>query len=861
MFCAASTLALALAAAPAEADEAEAAADVEELVVTGSVIQGRAAIRARQEAVAVVDTLSRDDIGALPDMTIAESMRRIVGVTTVYNDDIGQFASIRGLHPDFIPVTLNGLTLATTGDLGEGTRKVNLQVIPGEAVSQIQAFKTLSPDIDAGALGGLINLVPVSAFGDAGPSLIASGGGSYTTYMDVPDINSAGDRKDSAYGGLANIIASTRFGPDDAFGVTVSGSWQRRPRTQTNFATVGRLYFNAAGAATTPESADWTGAAAPSQFTVHNYTNVFDKFGGTARLEYKPSDRLYASLFGFAYYSDEQETRNTNRLFSFDQPQNLTATTGSLRVRSADSQWRYNTFERDQRGLQGQAIASIGERGELSANVGYSYARFLSERPFVSFLYKPNTRLTYDLGNEDRPFVLTNAPAYLNPSNYQLADTYRDWRHARAHVWDSRVDYGFNNKPDDRGLGFAVGAAYRTLDLKRDITSINYTAGGLALSGLALDPASFIPPGYFAQALWIDQEAFWDRARSLPVNAAASAQASGVSDYRYEEQIAAAYAALNYTADRFNVIGGLRLDQVSFDATMAQVVGGVLQPQPVTRSSDDTHVLPYLTGVVNLTDSLRLKFGASQTLGRPNPETIATVETVDPSEQTITRGNPDIKPRQATNFDIGLEQYFNGGQGMVTLTAFYKDIKDDILTVTSLQPIGGLEWEVSQPINGEKTTYKGLEFGLINNSFGDLHPMLERVGASLNVMWIKGETHYAYNGQRRVREDLLYQADYAGNAAVFYSFGEGSEVRLAYNRQGRYVEEYGAMPWTDVVSPPFGTVDLTVKWAFHPNWQLGVEGRNILDEDRLRNTGPDHEFQRARLEIGGSWFMRLTYRR
>jgi hypothetical protein len=42
---------------------------------------------------------SQDEIGSLPDLTIAETMRRITGVTTIYNDDIGQFASIRGCTP------------------------------------------------------------------------------------------------------------------------------------------------------------------------------------------------------------------------------------------------------------------------------------------------------------------------------------------------------------------------------------------------------------------------------------------------------------------------------------------------------------------------------------------------------------------------------------------------------------------------------------------------------------------------------------------------------------------------------------------------------------------------------------------
>ena len=210
----ASAAAIVLVSSPAFATEevADGAEGEGEIVVSGSAFQNLEEIEARRDTTAIVDTLSRDEIGALPDITIAESLRRITGVTTIYNDDIGQFASIRGTHPDFIPVTINGLSIATTGDLGEGTRKVNLQVIPGEAVQQLRAYKSLSPDLDAGALGGLIDIVTASPFDSSRSLLSATAGVSYTSYMKVPDGNSAGDAKDSPFGPSASIMLAPRCG-------------------------------------------------------------------------------------------------------------------------------------------------------------------------------------------------------------------------------------------------------------------------------------------------------------------------------------------------------------------------------------------------------------------------------------------------------------------------------------------------------------------------------------------------------------------------------------------------------------------------------------------------------------------------
>src|SRR5690606_22814090 len=83
---------------------------------------------------------------------------------------------------------------------------------------------------------------------------------------------------------------------------------------------------------------------------------------------------------------------------------------------------------------------------------------------------------------------------------------------------------------------------------------------------------------------------------------------------------------------------------------------------------------------------------------------------------------------------------------------------------------------------------------------------------------------------------LQYQPDLAANAAVFYDFGGGSELRLAMNHQGRYVETYAANPWQDIYIEPFTTFDLTARWAVTPQLQVRLEGRNILGADRRRDT-------------------------
>lgn len=850
---------LALGASPALAENAEADDSSGDIVVTGSALQNQAEIKTRREATAIVDSLSRDEIGALPDITIAESLRRVTGVSTIYNDDIGQFVSIRGTNPDFIPVTLNGLTLATTGDLGEGTRRVNLQVIPGDAVQQLRVYKTMSPDLDAGALGGLVDIITASAFDPNRSLLSVTAGASYTSYMEVPDDNSLGDDKDSPFGPSISAIWSPRFGADDNWGLVLTGMYETRPRTQSNNAVTNRLYFNDVGKATTPVADDWNGFAAPNSFVSHNYTNKFTKYGGTARLEYRPSSSITSSLFGFAYFSDEQETRNTNRVYGLDQARDQTENTGTMRVRNADTQWRYNSFERDQSGLQWLNDIELGSKGHLSVNLGYSHAWFRSWRPYVAFNYTAGSRLSYDLTNESVPFILDNGGAFINASNFVTNDHYDDVREATEDVYEGRVDYGFNNRQNDRGIGFAVGASYRDLDMTRDNTATVYQ-NGTSLAGYAFTP-DFNTPGYSHPALWLDQARFFaEVVPDVPINEAESDRRTRINDYTYREKIAAAYLNGNFSSDSFRIDAGLRLDHVNYTADMAQVLDDVLQPDQVRYKGNKTNLLPYATANLSLTPSLRIKAAASQTLGRPNPETIATVENIDRADRQITRGNPNIQPRESTNLDLGVEYYFNNGKGMATLTGFYKKIKNDIVTVSSQQEFEGDIYVVSQPINGEDTSYKGVEIGLINNSFGNVHHALERLGASANFIWIDGSTSYMKGGELLKRDRLQYQSDIAANAAVFYDLGSGSELRLAMNHQGRYVEEFAADVWQDIYIEPFTTFDLTARWSVTQRLQLRLEGRNIFGTNRQRNTGLNHEYFRAGLEVGNTWYVRANYR-
>jgi iron complex outermembrane receptor protein len=126
---------------------AQAQAQTQTVTVTGIRSAIESAISAKKSADNIVEAISAEDIGKLPDATVAESVARLPGVTAQRNKITGRASSIsvRGMSPDFNGATLNGREQASTGD----SRGVEFDQFPAELLSQVLIYKTP----DAGLVG------------------------------------------------------------------------------------------------------------------------------------------------------------------------------------------------------------------------------------------------------------------------------------------------------------------------------------------------------------------------------------------------------------------------------------------------------------------------------------------------------------------------------------------------------------------------------------------------------------------------------------------------------------------------------------------------------------------------------------
>ena len=96
------------------------------------------AIATKRESTSIVEAISAEDIGKLPDVSIAESISRLPGLAAQRVAGRAQVISVRGLSPDFATTLLNGREMVSTGD----NRSVEFDQYPSELVNGVTVYKT-----------------------------------------------------------------------------------------------------------------------------------------------------------------------------------------------------------------------------------------------------------------------------------------------------------------------------------------------------------------------------------------------------------------------------------------------------------------------------------------------------------------------------------------------------------------------------------------------------------------------------------------------------------------------------------------------------------------------------------------------
>lgn len=187
----------------ANTQAATAEKDIEEVVVTGFRQSVLNALDAKRNSDTVIEAISADDIGGLPDVSIADSLSRLPGVTSVRTGGQASELNIRGMSGDFVFATMNGREQVSTSTGPIAGRKIEFDVYPSELISQAAVYKSPKASLIEGGVAGSIELTTVNPLKNDKAHSINLGvrGSSNSRTSEVEDATDLGHRFNASYQG------------------------------------------------------------------------------------------------------------------------------------------------------------------------------------------------------------------------------------------------------------------------------------------------------------------------------------------------------------------------------------------------------------------------------------------------------------------------------------------------------------------------------------------------------------------------------------------------------------------------------------------------------------------------------------
>ncbi|MBT8137167.1 MAG: TonB-dependent receptor [Gammaproteobacteria bacterium] len=290
-----------------EEEEAQQPKVLEEVVVTSFRRSLQNSIDLKASETSIVEAVSAEEIGKLPDVSIAESLARLPGLAAQRLNGRGQVISVRGLAPDFTTALLNGRPQVSTGD----NRGVEFDQYPSELLSSVVVYKTPDASLIGQGLAGTADLRTIRPL-EYGEQAIA---GNIRYEQNELDALNAGSTDD----GVRFSFSYVDQFADDKFGLAIGFAHMTNPSQEKRFNAWG--YRNLADATlplsdpNDPDSERLTPAdygLADDDLVINGAkpfvrSSELERDGLIAVMEWQPTDRFSTALD--IYASDFSETQ------------------------------------------------------------------------------------------------------------------------------------------------------------------------------------------------------------------------------------------------------------------------------------------------------------------------------------------------------------------------------------------------------------------------------------------------------------------------------------------------------------------------------------------------------------------------
>ncbi len=826
---------------------------VDAVVVTGQRQAQRAAIAVKRETFVVADVVSSDDIGKLPDHNTAAALRRIPGISVMEDQGEPRFPVIRGLRSTYNRTTVDGALVASVDESG---RTVPMDIVPSVMAGRLEVIKTVTPENDGNAIGGVINVTTRSAFDARKPFF--NGMVSYGDYE-----RSGGVRNDKPSYRLAFATGAT-FGANDEWGVVVGASHEQLDYDipQVESADPSVREYTALGAPVLSGSPTGNGIQVPTQVRLFWYNNTKQRSGVNGKIEYRPNDDFRWEASGLFARMEDDEERIEYRIEPIGNVANQTATSGAFARGRGIIQLNQPITKREI-GLARTSFAwTFAPKWKADGDLVYSQAGLDVPNESVEFrtvdAQGANYAFTYDTTNPLFPvFTPVSDAALRNPVNYVLQQHRIALTKTDEKTGQARFNLGFDDEGGDRNLKARIGGVLRSSERKFTSSQVNYRAGtGFTYTLDEVDSAgpSDLIAGRYRLSPRINAKAAMDFFRANRAKFTETVTAP-TGNYEVTEDVYAGYAQASYRMGDLTLLGGLRYEKTKVDSDAIRSTAGVLTP--TSNSGSYGNWLPSAHLQWKPAENWIIRAAWTNTIGRPDYGSLAATESLrfDGSQATLSRGNPGLKARESEGFDLSVEFYPK--DGMVSLAVFSKDIKNEIFTLSSTENLDvgrGVEAVlVSTPRNAETAKIAGLEFA-VQQAFTFLPAPLDGFGFNGNITVLDTEfTFLTSTGPRKT--GLFQQPDITTNASIYYQRGP-FEGRVSHNYIGGQLETINdANANSDQYWKGRHVFDASLSWRFANHFTVFVEGQNLTNTGRQEVTGPGRRYLQEWANYGRTYWV------
>ena len=892
----------------------DALSDENTIIVTGDIARTiENSLETKRDLSVIGDAIVGEDVGDLPDLSVAETLERIVGVTSDRFKGGASELSVRGLGAFLGSSVLNGREVTS----GSDGRDVNYGQFPSELVNGAIVYKSQQANFIEGGVSGIIELQTLRPV-DYGKNRLQVQG--LLGYSDYEDRVRDGDPL--SYRATASYINQWDVGAGE-FGVAI-GAQIRRDTAPEDIYTSSSTYsvcntdFSLDGGSNCDFTED---GSAPQYFVSNQYIyraleTQADRDAVMGAIQYKTAT-LDINIDGQYSYRDDREDRQN--LIIADGRRRISpidvSDRGALLNYTGNSRIELNPFRQDQTeeylSLGANVEFIVGDRITFAADAGYSQTK--RRRDELDMRIRTQDRVDFQLdfrGLEvpaltflDTGAVENRVGAPFDLDNYEQYTNGLRVRRRQENVDDDILSFRLDGRYDLDGALSSIQVGARYADRRRvrddgidrssddennpivlvgDIFSDDAIAARQPFPVRDLYEGADTPTQRLTFAAWDPTDLFLaltgDPDAGLPI-----ASTLSIEDTDVTEQTWAGYVQGNLETTLFGLPArgdaGVRVihtEITSLGVSRALATSPGDDPDTIsitqvgdpivnTETNSFWNVLPSANLSLELTPDLLLRFAAYRAIARPDPEAMSAALGVDNQTAASTvgqaisaAGNPALEPLQSWNGDVSLEWYAADTTSL-SLAAYYKSLQTgfdtDISTVQLIVDDTPTDVTIARTVNSDDSS-RIFGFELTGQHQFDF-------GLGFQVSYNFADSDFSFPDPTigRSGESLavfIEDANIPGysrhsvNGTVFYETGPFN-ARLAYKWRSRYFKPFRNT--SNRFADEQGFLDFSTSYDIADNVEVRFQILNLLDEPNLlyrptRDSLAESDFSGRRFFLG-----------